>query len=90
MTYQEAAKIAMQCQDACNMGGVANSFQEAVQAVWQEAHRTGHGTDWVNKHPIITAFLDKMADLNGRLNVIETMQAMDACDKIAANEPVEV
>ena len=68
MTYQEAAKAAIDIQNACNMGGVARTFHEAVQAVWDEAHRRQEGTDWVNQHPLIRMFIDKMNDLSGRID----------------------
>jgi hypothetical protein len=65
-TYQDAARTALEVQDACNLSGVAHAFSRAVNAIWDEAHRTGKGTDWVNSHPICTLFISKLTDLNGR------------------------
>jgi len=64
MTYKEAAEQALACQDACNLSGVVHTFSEAVSAVWDEAHRTGEGTEWVNTHPICTMFITKIQSLN--------------------------
>ncbi len=68
MTYQEAAKNALQCQDACNLSGVVFSFAKAMQAICDESNSKEHfrGTDWKNKHAIVAMFLDKLIDLNGR------------------------
>ncbi|HXW54208.1 MAG TPA: hypothetical protein VEJ67_00575 [Candidatus Cybelea sp.] len=41
MTYAEAAKTAIECQDACNLSGVVFSFAEAMRAVCDEAQRRG-------------------------------------------------
>jgi hypothetical protein len=66
MTIQQAAKTALECQDACNLSGVLASFKEIVHEVlWVEARRIGQGTAWVNQHPICTLFLSKLASLNG-------------------------
>ncbi len=65
MTIQEAAQSAILCQDACNLSGVLASFHNIVMDVlWPEARRLGHGTQWVNSHPIVALFLDKLASLN--------------------------
>lgn len=65
MTYQEAAKRALDCQDACNLSGVVTTFYCAMMALWDEALRTGQGTEWVNHHPIAILFMDKCASLGG-------------------------
>lgn len=65
MTIQQAAKTALDCQDACNLSGVLASFKEIVhEVIWPEARRLGKGTEFVNTHPIVTMFLDKLASLN--------------------------
>lgn len=65
MTYQEAIKSAFDVQDASNLSGVVKSLAGPVMdALWAEARMTGHGTDWVNQHPVVTLFLDKLASLN--------------------------
>jgi hypothetical protein len=84
MTYREAARTAIAVQDAVNLSGVAHSFAEAVSAIWDEARRQGRGTDWVNAHPVVTLFLDKVADLNRVwLQCPQIGQAYDEVRKIA-------
>jgi hypothetical protein len=65
MTYQELAKQALAIQDASNLSGVVHAFSRCMDVLWAEA-RTGEGkgTDWVNTHPIVTLFVDKLASLN--------------------------
>jgi uncharacterized protein (UPF0548 family) len=65
MTYQQAAKAAIEVQDACNLSGVAFSFAEAMQAICDEQCRLGEGTDWKNRNPVAQLFLWKMVDLAG-------------------------
>ncbi len=65
MTIQEAAQSALLVQNACNLSGVLASFKEIVhEVIWPEARRLGKGTEFVNTHPIVTLFLDKLASLN--------------------------
>jgi hypothetical protein len=84
MTYEEAARTAIAVQDACNLSGVVHSFADAVSTIWDEAHRQGRGTEWVNTHPVVTLFLDKLADLNGYwFQCPQIGQAYDEVRKIA-------
>jgi hypothetical protein len=65
MTYKEAAQTSLDVQDACNLSGVAKSLAGPVMdALWAEARRTERGTDFINQHPIVTLFIDKLASLN--------------------------
>jgi hypothetical protein len=65
LTYKQAAQMSFDCQDACNLSGVAKDFAGPVMdALWAEARRTGQGTAWINKHPIVGLFLDKLTSLN--------------------------
>jgi hypothetical protein len=36
-----------------------------MDVLWPEARRIGQGTSWVNTHPIVYLYLDKLASLNG-------------------------
>ena len=94
-SLQKAADDAIFVQQACNLGGVANAFQKAVMSVWEEAHRIGKGTDWVNRHPIIRLFLEQMAWLNcvsitDRNTKRDYFKCYDICEKIAKGEEVEI
>jgi hypothetical protein len=67
MTLQQAAKEAIDCQNAANLSGVLDSFHRVVMdVIWPEARRQGKGTDFVNTHPVVYLFLDKLTSLNHR------------------------
>lgn len=61
----DMAKRVMLVQDACNLSGVVHSFDRDVSALWKLAHENGQGTDWVNQHPIVVLYLDKLCDMAG-------------------------
>jgi len=61
----DVARMALECQNACNLSGVVHTFSELMSDLWSEAHATGKGTDWVNRHPVVTLMLDKLTQLNG-------------------------
>ena len=57
--------MALDVQDACNLSGVVNSFAtEVMPALWEESRKRNEGTAWINHHPIVTLFIDKLASLN--------------------------
>jgi len=64
LTMKEAAQMALDVQDACNLSGVVHSFSRVMSFLSDEANRTGKGTDWKNTHPIAVLFADKIADLS--------------------------
>ncbi len=77
-------KLALQVQTACNMGGLAITFSKMVHKVWHEATIRQLGTGWVNTHPIITLYLDKMCSLNHTDNNISA--AYKAAEEILGKE----
>ena len=83
MTYKEACKIALDVQNACNLSGVVRSWSEALSAVWDEARRSGHGTDWVNTHPVSVLFSDKVLSLTGSDRSDAYRDAYSACSEIS-------
>lgn len=64
MTYVELAQQSLDVQDACNLSGVVHAFSRAMTLLWKEADTRGEGTEWINQHPIVTLFIDKLASLN--------------------------
>lgn len=64
MTYKELAQQSLDIQDACNASGVVHAFSRGMTLLWEEANRRNQGTEWVNQHPIVTLFIDKLASLN--------------------------
>jgi len=90
MTLQEAAQQALDVQDACNLSGVLHSLDQIVsQILWPEARRIGKGTDWVNRHAIVSAFLYKLMDLNGGETDSGYIDALSACRRISQGEVSE-
>lgn len=92
MTLQQAAQTALDCQDACNLSGVLNSFATIVHdVIWPEARRLERGTAFVNEHPIVVLFLDKLSSLARcqHLGAPRVMEAFAACEKLAKGEDIE-
>lgn len=54
---------ALAVQDACNLSGVVKDLARVVDLLWVEARALGLGTGFVNQHPIIVLYVDKLAAL---------------------------
>ena len=52
---------AMYSQSACNLSAIAHSLTDVLGRIRQEVH----GTDAVNKHPIVRLYVEQMAHLSG-------------------------
>jgi hypothetical protein len=65
MVSHERWQEALDIQNACNLSGLVHSFPEVIAAVWDEAHERGEGTAYVNRHPLVKLWLDKLCDLAG-------------------------
>lgn len=50
---------------ASNASGMIRSMNRCLDYIWAEARDCGQGTDYVNKHPVITLFLSQLAQVNG-------------------------
>jgi hypothetical protein len=55
--------MAIFAQDGCNLSGIVHDFSRVVSKVWDEAHKIGKGTDWVNTHPLCVLYADKIQSL---------------------------
>jgi len=64
MTLREAAITALAVQNAVNLSGIVHSFSGIMEALWEDAREHGKGTEYVNTHPVVTVFLEKLMDLN--------------------------
>jgi hypothetical protein len=62
-TLKQLAQEALNVQDACNLRGVLRSFHEASVTLGRLPECTG--TEWVNTHPIMMLYADKVASLTG-------------------------
>lgn len=60
MDYQRAIDV----QDACNISGVIESLHAVLKSIRDTAHVKGHGTDWINEHPIIVMYASKIYSLS--------------------------
>ena len=80
--YQKAINV----QDACNLSGVVHSWSQILSKLWEEARRLGHGTDWVNQHPINVLFASKVSSLTGAglSSMPAFSKAYDACSEAVA------
>jgi len=87
-SLQECAKVANEVQNACNLSGVAITFVNVLTYLWKYAHENSKGTDWVNTHPIVIVFLDKMSSLAGiqELGNSKVFRAFDEVDKLEKGE----
>jgi hypothetical protein len=65
MLTTELWQEALDVQNACNLGGLIHSLPRVIAAVQEEAHALGAGTAYVNTHPIVRLWLDKLCDLSG-------------------------
>ncbi len=63
-TLMKHAQDAIDVQDACNLSGVVHSLDICVSDLWELAHKMKKGTDWVNQHPIVQMYVDKLACLS--------------------------
>lgn len=50
-------------QNASNLSGVVHSLSDAVSFLHKQPECTG--TDWVNRHPVVVLFVNKLADMSG-------------------------
>jgi hypothetical protein len=79
-TIREAAKEALLVQDACNLSGVVHSFSRLLtDVIWPEAHAQGKGTDYVNNHPVVALFIDKLRSLCST----DVMDAWKECERLS-------
>jgi hypothetical protein len=56
-------EMAMHSQCACNISGLVHTLSETISRIWNEAHRDGKGTDWVNNHPIVRMYVEQFQHL---------------------------
>lgn len=86
MNIHEAAKLAIDVQDACNLSGVVRSFAKITEVLWEEARSLKLGTKFVNEHPISVLFASKIASLTGCEQPMLFSQAYGVC-KDLSEEP---
>lgn len=80
MTLKEAAQSALDVQDACNLSGVVFTFAQVMQTLCDVDAKYHMSTSWKNTHPIVTLFLEQLANLNGYKGT--TTEFLDAIHKV--------
>ena len=75
----EQYKRAIDVQDASNLSGVVHDFSRVMTRVWVEARREGMGTDWVNAHPIVILYSNKISSMCGSSDSYQFSQAYEIC-----------
>jgi hypothetical protein len=56
---------AIDAQSAVNLSGITQSLSNTMPHIWEEARAAGHGTEWVNKHPICRLYAEQICFLSG-------------------------
>jgi hypothetical protein len=86
MTYDnipaDVVKEAEFTQGACNGVALINSLQRVYLRLSKQAREEGHGTDWLNKHPVMTMYLSQLVWLNHQGSV-------DACVYASAQQALQ-
>lgn len=88
-TLQQAAQMAIDVQNACNLSGIVRDLPAIMSTIWEQARREEKGTDWVNTHPIALMFISKLCDLSryGYGDQVDNFgKAYDVCKRLAAGE----
>lgn len=82
--YRRAHQNALDVQNACNLSGVVHSLVRDIQTLRDSPDCTG--TSWINRHPVVLWYVDKLVDLTGRPDSTELSRAYDQLTA-AANTP---
>ena len=89
---RDAAKDALAVQSACNLSGVVHAFSRHMHTLFELSHVLGHGTDWINRHPVCHLFSTQIAFLSGTSpigshNHEAWVHAHEYCEHITADPP---
>ena len=79
-TIIELSKQAIEVQDACNLLGVSKSFALAVEELFY-SNECNRDMNKLNNHPVITLWIDKLLDMNGRPCFEKIMSSWDYVKK---------
>jgi len=75
---------ALDAQSACNLSGLVFSFASVIKRIWAEARAGGHGTDWVNRHPISRLYAEQIMHLAAGYSDDSYTKAYDTCAREAS------
>jgi len=82
-TLSQLASDALYVQSACNLTAVLRSSHEAAQTLARHPQCTGTG--WINQHPIMRLYSDKIYSLTGNSGG-GFAYAYDECSKLAEKD----
>lgn len=60
-----------------------SSLNEFVTRLWEQARREGHGTDWVNEHPVVVLISTQLVHLSRAGSYERWQEAATACEAAA-------
>lgn len=83
-TLTDLAREAISIQDACNLRGVLRAAHEASLILGR--HPECNGTDWINNHPIMVLFADKIQSLTTMSGDVGFREAWIACEEMVYPE----
>jgi hypothetical protein len=86
-SIQRAAQEALDLQNGVNLSGIVATLNRILtEAIWPAARENSQGTQWVNRHPIVTVILCKLGTLNAHCeNGDELLQAFREVESLAAD-----
>src|SRR3954466_2398212 len=64
-TLKDLAEEVYRVQDACNLSGVLLGASRAIKDLRAIAESQGHSWEWVDRHPIMQLWADKITHLTG-------------------------
>lgn len=56
---------ALYVQSACNLGAIVRTFARIMETLQKQARDEGHGTEWINRHPVCVLFAEQIHHLTG-------------------------
>ena len=78
---EHSYRLAEFAQSACNLSGLVHDLSRILtEEIWPEARRLGHGTDWVNQHPIVICFVNQLIHLSGADDFSTVFKALSFCE----------
>lgn len=80
----DLAREAILVQDACNIRGVLRAAHEASLILGR--HPECNGTDWINNHPVMVLFADKIQSLATMSGDNGYSEAWTACFNMSENK----
>jgi len=78
LTSKDDYEEALSSQTACNLGALVHSFDRVITKLQFEARIFGHGTDWINQHPITRLYAEQIMFLSSKRDYSE---AASYCEK---------